>query len=167
MGIILFLSLTANLWQWSWNRKVEARNETITKKNQSLQDELEAKKNNTEENVKNASTHFLKAMFTWENGNGMGNIQPFVTKNALDKLQPLGAKKSDNKVDISSNLDKATIYYSPINSKQATILTRVYRTMTVNNITSKTSLLMELEMIYKDQKWLVDDAKILTELTES
>lgn len=55
------------------------------------------------------------------------------------------------------------MYYSPVKSDKATIVTRVYRTMNVEGIASENSILLELEMVYKEG-WLIDSAKILTEI---
>ncbi|GAB6574275.1 hypothetical protein [Bacillus cereus] len=167
MAITLCISLVANVWLYAWLNGSNSHNDALERENKGLKTELEAKTNNTEKKVTDFAKEFTKAMFTWEDGKGIGDIDSYVTKEAKAKLMPLGSgQDKKGKVNVSSKVDKVDVYYSPVRSDKATIVTRVYRTMNVEGIASENSILLELEMVYKEG-WLIDSAKILTEIKDS
>ncbi|HFJ9374834.1 TPA: hypothetical protein ACGW7B_005511 [Bacillus nitratireducens] len=167
MAITLCISVVANVWLYAWLNGSESHNEALERENKDLKTELEAKTNNTEKKVTGIAKDFTKAMFTWENGKGIGKIDSYVTDEAKAKLMPLGSgQEKEVKANVTSKMNKVDVYYSPVKSDRATVVTRVYRTMDVEGIASENSILLELEMVYK-KGWLVDNAKILTEIKGS
>lgn len=97
MAITLCISLVANVWLYAWLNGSNSHNDALEQENKGLKTELEAKTNNTEKKVTGFAKEFTKAMFTWEDGKGIGDIDSYVTKEAKAKLMPLGSGQ-DKKV---------------------------------------------------------------------
>jgi len=148
------------------NKRLQVENEQKTKK-------LKAIKENTSENVKQAAEQFTKAFFTYDTGKGetfMSNISKYTTPKAQEMLKPAGDTEQGKPVPkeraVRSGVDKQIMYYSPMSEEKANVLARVYQRISINEIDSTHEVLMDLTLIYDGKRWIVDEAKMLTQLAD-
>ncbi|WP_426981383.1 hypothetical protein [Bacillus pseudomycoides] len=176
LSIFSFFSYKKQSEYMEKNKKIVSENREIKKENSMLKAKVKATGDKREEKVKFDTEEFLQAFFTYDTSKaerGWTKIKPFVTENARKMVAPAGENPdnvSKTEVDktIISKLDTAQIYYTPVDDMKSNVFARVWYNMTVNGITSKTQILLDLQLIYDSNKdrWIVDDIKIQQELND-
>jgi hypothetical protein len=180
IGILFLCSLIATVYYYNEKQVVQQDFEEIKSEKETLLsdfDQLEKKytalKNNTHEIVIKAAEDFTNAFFAYDTAKAetfISNIEPYVTKKAKEQLTPLGYEKPTQptapELSVKSAIQKQIMYFSPVEDNKANVVARVWRDLTSNKITTTTVVMMDLQLIYENDKWIVDEAKQLFELNE-
>lgn len=149
----------------------QTQNHALQQKNEKLTEAVKTNTNIIEEEAKKDTKNFLKAFFVYDTSKGQAGwsqIQPYTTKNGLKMLTPPGIdpnqkpEKTDPDKSVQSGIDKMLLYYTSTGKNKANIFARVWQKMTVNNVSSVTQLLLDIQLVFDKQqnKWMVDKMTI-------
>lgn len=134
---------------------------------QDAQKKLSSYKQNTDFIVKETTEKFLKAYLevdTTKTENQAEKINPYTTAKAREKLIVPG-EGSRTKAKIRIEVTGLILYYSATAPDQANVLAKVKRKTSIDGgAGAEAEDLMELQLVLKDNKWLVDDTRLLTQL---
>lgn len=185
--IFILLFLGVGVFVWFQHSKViryqekykdtREKLQIVQEKNKNLTYQLKGKEENTEMRVKQDTEAFLQAFFVYDTSKGeraWSKIKPFCTDKALKMLIPAGVdsnqpiEKTEIDKTIVSTIDKALLYYTPVDATHANIFARVWQKTTINSVSSVAQIPLDIALVYdeKTNKWLVDEIKIQQALKE-
>ncbi|EJS46379.1 hypothetical protein ICE_05205 [Bacillus cereus BAG1X1-2] len=190
IAILLIASVGFLIKYQSDNEKLKTDNIKLTKKVEKVEaqyndtkKELSALKSNNQQQVKEAAERFLKAFRTYDTGKGesyLANIDAYITPNAKKELTPPGGptqsapgtgtgdEKEKKKVSFQSEYTGGELYYAFLDTTKANVLAKVKSKITVNGVSSDNMSLMQINLIYDENKklWLVDKLIPLADLKD-
>ncbi|MEW4152416.1 hypothetical protein Q0N88_20215 [Bacillus thuringiensis] len=167
IAITLMISLAINGLQWSQMNDVKQNLKKETEAKKQAVETISAYKNNKDAIVKNAVEKFLKAFLevdSTKNENVTEKIKPYTTEKARTQLQVAGDKEQ-TKTKIKISISELTLYYSATSADKANVIADVKRKTSINEGTAIESQdFVELQLVLKNGKWLVDNTKLIPKL---
>lgn len=169
LAIALMISLAINGLQWSKMNDVKQNLKKETEAKKQAVETISAYKNNKDAIVKNAAEKFLKAFLevdSTKSENVTEKIKPYTTEKARTQLQVAGDKEqTKTKTKIKIAISELTLYYSATSADKANVIADVKRKTSINEGTAIESQdFVELQLVLKNGKWLVDNTKLIPKL---
>jgi hypothetical protein len=167
VGALFMASLAFGGWELSQVQELKKELQEEQEARQNVQEKLSEYKQNQDFIVKETAEKFLRAYLevdTEKGENKQEKIKPYATAKAREKLDIPG-EGSRTKSKIKIEVTGLTLYYSATAPDQANVLAKIKRTTSIDGGTGvEAEDLMELQLVLKDNKWLVDDTRLLTQL---
>lgn len=129
-----------------------------------LNKKIIAENNNSDDKVKSVAKDFVNTYFNFTAKNQYkiyNNIKPYATESLIDKIRPHGDFQSD--FDYKSSVENIKLYYEKVDSDKASILVFGEQKISTESIEGTSNpILLNLELIFSEGKWMVDDISINT-----
>jgi len=129
---------------------------------------LDAMKKNRANNVKAEADKFLRALLesdTQKSKPSDERIKPYATEKAREDVYIPGSDQvaqADSPIHIVTKIKKLKMYYTDTAPDKASIFASVTREVKVDrNDPTPSDSAVELEMILKDDKWIVNGVKLI------
>lgn len=167
LSLLSVLSIASNGLLWARISEVRENLREEKKAKEKAIETLADYKNNTDAKVKGAAEKFLKAFLEVDSKNNEDpkeKIKPYTTEKGREQLQ-IPSRGEKLKTEVKIVISDMTLYYSQKSPDTANILADVKRKTFINEGSGVESQdFIELQLVQKNGKWLVDNTRLIPKL---
>ncbi|MCY7565013.1 hypothetical protein ABEX69_11620 [Bacillus safensis] len=153
-GVVLILGITS--YYMTYNKLNDAKNQALKEKQM-----IENKMNQvTNSEAADMNQKFFEAFFQYEDADDReGAVRKLATDKAMSFAFPSKAPKKHS-VTMQGDLLSLESYSKKVDVDRELYLNEVKIALTVNAITTQQTIIIQTELIKKENKWIVDNVQV-------
>ncbi|ABV61270.1 MULTISPECIES: hypothetical protein [Bacillus] len=153
-GVVLILGITS--YYMTYNKLNDAKNQALKEKQK-----IENKMNQvTNSEAADMNQKFFEAFFQYEDADDReGAVRKLATDKAMSFAFPSKAPKKHS-VTMQGDLLSLESYSKKVDEDRELYLNEVKIALTVNAITTQQTIIIQTELIKKENKWIVDNVQV-------
>ncbi|MEC1183119.1 hypothetical protein [Bacillus altitudinis] len=153
-GVVLILGITS--YYMTYNKLNDAKNQALKEKQM-----IENKMNQvTNSEAADMNQKFFEAFFQYEDADDReGAVRKLATDKAMSFAFPSKAPKKHS-VTMQGDLLSLESYSKKVDVDRELYLNEVKVALTVNAVTTQQTIIIQTELIKKENKWIVDNVQI-------